>query len=322
MDSENAPASHVIHFLILKGFSMLGLLAAVEPLRAANRFCPDLFTWQFVSVDGQPVIASNDMAFEVQASLADNIDVQTCIVCAGYHPEQYFEQRVFSWLCERSREGCVLGGIDTGSIFLAKAGLLRGYRATVHWEHLSAFREDFTDVHITGALYEIDRNRLTSSGGISSLDMMLQLISVQHGYSLAVKISEQFIHERIREPQDEQRMPISLRLQVHHPEVVRAVEIMEQNLQEPISVQTIAATVGLSSRQMARVFQENLGQRPSSLYLKLRLERARQLLRQTSMRILDIALACGFQSNAALSRAYSSVYGYPPLQERQRMHQE
>jgi AraC family carnitine catabolism transcriptional activator len=298
---------------------MLGLLAAVEPLRAANRFQPDLFTWQFVSVDGLPVTASNDMAFDVQSSLADAGQVRTCIVCAGYHPEQHFQESIFSWLRDRAGEGCVLGGIDTGSILLAKAGLLRGYRATVHWEHLNAFREDFTDVRISGALYEIDRDRLTSSGGTSSLDMMLQLISLQHGYPLAVKISEQFIHERIREPQDEQRMPISLRMQVHHPEVVRAIEIMEQNIQKPLSVQQIAAIVGLSPRQMSRVFQDNLEQSPSRLYLKLRLERARQLLGQTSLRILDIALACGFQSNAALSRAYKSVYGYPPLQERRGM---
>lgn len=319
MSQEISQTPQAVHFLILEGFSMLGLLAGVEPLRAANRFCPDLFTWQFVSVDGEPVTASNDMAFEAQASLSDHLDVQTCIVCTGYHPEQHFDQRIFSWLRDRAMEGCVLGGIDTGSIFLAKAGLLRGYRATVHWEHLNAFREDFTDVHITGALYEIDRDRLTSSGGTSSLDMMLQLISVQHGYPLAVKVSEQFIHERIREPQDEQRMPISLRMRVHHPEVVRAIEIMEQNLQEPLSLQDIAATVGLSSRQMSRVFQDNLDQCPSSLYLKMRMERARQLLRQTSMRILDVAFACGFQSNAALSRAYKSIYGYPPLQERRRM---
>jgi len=319
MPQDSLHTPQAVHFLILQGFSMLGLLAAVEPLRAANRFSPNLFTWQFISVDGEPVTASNDMAFDVQSSLADACQVQTCIVCTGYYPEQHFEQRIFSWLRDRAGEGCVLGGIDTGSILLAKSGLLRGYRATVHWEHLNAFREDFTEVHITGALYEIDRDRLTSSGGISSLDMMLQLISVQHGYPLAVKVSEQFIHERIREPQDEQRMPISLRLQVHHPEVVRAIEIMEQNLQEPLSVQDIAATVGLSSRQMSRVFQDNLDQSPSRLYLKLRLERARQLLRQTSMRILDIAFACGFQSNAALSRAYRSVYGYPPLQERRRM---
>ncbi len=322
MPQESLHTPQAVHFLILQGFSMLGLLAGVEPLRAANRFCPDLFAWRFISVDGEPVTASNDMVFDVQASLLDDLAVHTCIVCAGYHPEQHFDQRISSWLSDRAREGCVLGGIDTGSIFLAKAGLLRGYRATVHWEHLNAFREDFTDVYITGALYEIDRDRLTSSGGTSSLDMMLQLISVQHGYSLAVKVSEQFIHERIREPQDEQRMPISLRLQVHHPEVVRAVEIMEQNLQEPLPLQGIAATVGLSSRQMTRVFQDNLGQCPSSLYLKLRLERARQLLRQTSMRILDIAFACGFQSNAALSRAYKSIYGHPPLHERRRMKQD
>jgi AraC family carnitine catabolism transcriptional activator len=294
----------------------------VEPLRAANRFRPELFSWQFISTDCEPVIASNGLAFEVQSSLEEVRDVRTCILCAGYRPEHHFRPDIFKWLQARARERCVLGGIDTGSILLAKAGLLRGYRATVHWEHLSAFREDFTDVRITGSLYEIDRDRMTSSGGISSLDMMLQLISVQHGYALAVRVSEQFIHERIRQPQDDQRMPISLRMQVQHPEVVRAIELMEHNLQEPLRIADIASRVGLSTRQLTRVFKQNLDQTPSSLYLKLRLERARQLLGQTSMRILDIAFASGFQSNAALSRAYRSVFGCSPLDERRNLSQD
>lgn len=305
-----------IHFLVFNGFSMLGLFSAMEPLRVANQLRNDLYSWHFLSLDGQSVKASNGMDFNVDHAIEDVSELPTLFICAGFNPEKACTPELLSWLRARAAESIILGGIDTGSVILAKAGLLKGYRATVHWEHLAAFQEDFLEVKVTGSLFEIDRNRFTSSGGTSSLDLMLQLISLKHGYNLAVQISEQLIHERIREPHDDQRMPVSLRLQIHHPKLIKIIELMENHLDAPLALDSIAEHLELSSRQISRIFRDNLEISPGKFYLKLRLDKAHQLLSQTSMSVLDVAMACGFSSNAAFSKAFKGFFGLTPRQER------
>jgi len=311
-----------IHFLVFNGFSMLGLFSAMEPLRVANQLRKDLYSWHFMSLDGQPVKASNGMDFNVDHSIEGVSGLPTLFICAGFTPERFCTPEFLSWLRARAANSSLLGGIDTGSVILAKAGLLKGYRATVHWEHLAAFQEDFLEVKVTGSLFEIDRNRFTSSGGTSSLDLMLQLISLKHGYDLAVQVSEQLIHERIREPHDDQRMPISLRLQIHHPKLIKIIEIMENHLDTPLAIDTLAERLELSSRQISRIFRDNLDISPGQFYLKLRLDKAQQLLSQTSMPILDVALACGFSSNAAFTKAYKTLFNLTPRQERHQGHRD
>ena len=311
-----------IHFLVFNGFSMLGLFSAMEPLRVANQLRKDLYSWHFLSIDGQSVKASNGMDFNVDHAIEDVSGLPTLFICAGFNPDGACIPELLSWLRARAAESTILGGIDTGSVILARAGLLKEYRATVHWEHLAAFQEDFLDVKVTGSLFEIDRNRFTSSGGTSSLDLMLQLISLKHGYNLAVQVSEQLIHERIREPHDDQRMPISLRLQIHHPKLIKIIELMENQLDAPLAIDTLAEQLELSSRQISRIFRDNLNLSPGRFYLKLRLKKARQLLGHTSMSILDVALASGFSSNAAFTKAYKGFFGLTPRQERHPGHQD
>lgn len=306
-----------VHFLVAPGFSMLGLFSATEPLRVANQFQNDLFSIHFVSVDGLPVRASNGIDFKVECSVYSISQPSAFFVCTGFKPDCICTPELLSRLRTMALTSTILGGIDTGSVVLARAGVLKNYRATVHWEHLAAFKEDFLDVRVTGSLFEIDRNRFTSSGGTSSIDLMLQLISLKYGYELAVGVSEQLIHERIREPHDDQRMPFNLRLQVHHPKLIKIVELMENTLDEPLSIEDLAKTIDMSSRQLTRVFRQNLHVSPGRFYLKLRLEKAGQLLRQTSMSILDIALVCGFLSNASFTKSYKSFFGQTPRQERE-----
>ncbi len=305
------------HFLPVPGFSMIGLMAAMEPLQVANRYHENLFRWHFLSIDGRPVAASNGIPFDCESSIEESGQLSTLILCAGFHPEKVCTASFLSWLRVRASEGTILGGVDTGSIILAKAGLLRGYRATVHWQHLASFQEDFQDVIVTGNLFEIDRNRFTSSGGTSSLDMMLRLITRDYGHDLAVQISDALIHERIRDAHEDQRMEIGLRLQSHHPRLNRLIKLMEDNLEQPLSIKTIAERISLSSRQVHRLFQTYLGKSPGRYYLGLRLEKARQLLRQTSLPIMDVALACGFSSNASLTKSYTTFFGHSPRHERQ-----
>ena len=183
-------------------------------------------------------------------------------------------------------------------------GLLDGYRCTVHWENLSGFIEEFPQLEVTSELFEIDRDRFTCSGGIAAFDLMLHVITGQHGFALASAVSDQFIHERIRDKRDRQRMALPARLGIRHPKLLAAIRRMEENLEEPVSRSELARTIRVSSRQLERLFRKYLGRTPTRFYLDLRLDKARQLLQQTDMTVLDVALACGFVSASHFSKCY------------------
>ncbi|MDE0809947.1 MAG: helix-turn-helix domain-containing protein, partial [Alphaproteobacteria bacterium] len=165
-------------------------------------------------------------------------------------------------------------------------------------------------------IYEIDRDRVTCSGGTAALDMMLHLIGRQHGQTIANDVSEQFIHDRIREPHDHQRMELRARLGVSHPKLIAVISDMEGNLEEPLSQTELARQATLSTRQLERLFRKYLGATPTRYYLNLRLQRARQLLLQTTMSILSVALACGFVSASHFSKCYRECFGKTPRAER------
>ena len=209
-----------------------------------------------------------------------------------------------------------MGAVCTGSWALAKAGLLDGYDCSVHWEFLAAMQEAFPRAAITTRLFSIDRNRNTSSGGTAPMDMMLHLIGREHGRELAAAISEMFIYERIRNEQDHQRVPLKHMLGTNQPKLQEIVALMEANLEEPIDLDQLALYVDVSRRQLERLFQKYLHCSPSRYYLKLRLIRARQLLKQTSMSIIEVASVCGFVSTPHFSKCYREYFGIPPRDER------
>jgi len=223
---------------------------------------------------------------------------------------------VFSWLRRLDRKGINIGALCTGSHVLARAGLLEGYRCTIHWENITGFIEEFPGIEITNELFEIDRNRFTCSGGTAALDMMLNLIGRQHGHELAAAVSEQFIHERIRDEHDHQRMALTARLGVRHPKLIQVIKLMEQHLEEPLDRAALAQRVRLSTRQLERLFGKYLGRSPARYYLELRLNRARLLLLQTNMSVIDVALACGFVSASHFSKCYRDFFGKTPRKER------
>ena len=228
----------------------------------------------------------------------------------------YNDKTVFSWLRRLDRKGTNIGALCTGSHVLARAGLLEGYRCTIHWENITGFIEEFPGIEITNELFEIDRNRFTCSGGTAALDMMLNLIGRQHGHELAAAVSEQFIHERIRDQHDHQRMALTARLGVRHPKLIQVIKLMEQHLEEPLDRAALAAKVRLSTRQLERLFGKYLRRSPARYYLELRLNRARLLLLQTNMSVIDVALACGFVSASHFSKCYRDFFGKTPRKER------
>ena len=196
------------------------------------------------------------------------------------------------------------------------AGLLDGHRATLHWEALEAFKERYPRLQVTQELFEIDRRRITCAGGTASIDLMLDLIAQAHGSELAVQVSEQFVLGRIRPRQDHQRMEIATRYGLRNKKLVKVIGEMERNTELPLNTQVLADGVQVTRRQLERLFRLYLADTPSGFYLRLRLDKARQLLRQTDMSVLEVAVACGFESASYFTRCYRTRFERCPREDR------
>ncbi|MFQ5936842.1 MAG: GlxA family transcriptional regulator [Acidiferrobacterales bacterium] len=304
-------------FLLLPKYSMIAFVSAVEPLRMANRLSGrELFHWRTATLNGEAVFASNGLCIPPHCGIAELGPITALFVCGGVDVHEACDKGMFSWLRKLSDQNLILGALCTGSYALARADLLDGYRCTIHWENMASMREEFPQILLSSELFELDRDRYTCAGGTAALDMMLHLISQQHGTDLAANISEEFMCERIRGRHDRQRIPLRLQLGTSQPKLTEAVMLMEANIEEPISLDEIAELVGISRRQLERIFQKYLHCVPTRYYLELRLTRARQLLLQTSMSIVDVALACGFVSAPHFSKCYRDFFGIPPRDER------
>ena len=314
---EDPTRPQQIGFLLINEFSMLAFASALEPLRAANRQTNrDLFNWVITSPSGTVATASNGVEVRADGDLTILQECRMVFVCAGVNVRGNTDRKVLNLIRRLDRNGAVIGAICTGTYVMAAAGLLDGRRCTIHWENIDGLSEEFPELEITNDLFEVDGTRVTCSGGTASLDMMLNLITQAHGAALAAEISDQFIHDRIREPTDRQRMELRSRLGVSHPKLLAVVKTMEDNLEEPLAQTDIARMTNLSTRQLERLFRKYLNTTPTRYYLNLRLARARHLLRQTSMSILSVALACGFVSASHFSKCYRECYGCTPRAER------
>lgn len=313
MAREVSSAPQRFGFLLLPRFAMLAFTSAVEPLRAANLLSGQrLYDWTLLTHDGAPATASNGAQVLAQATPATAGPMDFLVVCGGVDAHLFKDRATLAWLRRAERSGARVGAVSDGSFVLARAGLLDGHRCTIHWQCAESFREQFPDIDLCDALYVIDRQRFTCSGGSSSMDMMLHLIEEQHGRALALRVAEQFLHERMRESDAHQRLPLRDRVGVGHPKLVEAVRLMEENLEAPLASETIARRVGLSSRQLERLFQQHLRNTPHRYYLDLRLRRARQLLSHSTLTVTEVALACGFVSSSHFARRYRGVYGEAP----------
>lgn len=309
----SGPTPERLGFLLLPRFSMMAFFSAIEPLRIANRISGQaLFEWRLISEDGQPVTASNGMTLVSDCSLTNAETLSSLAVCSGFEPVTEPSRHLVRWLHRLDAAGCALGGLDTGCFLLAAAGLLDRQRVTLHWESLPAFREQFPFIATSDELFELDKRRFSCAGGTAAMDMALAVIAHRHGEALAVDVSEQLIHERLRTRSDQQRMTLARRLGTHKRRLVEAVSLMEQTLEEPLPVAELARRVGITSRQLQRLFARELGSTPRAHYLMLRLERARQLLRETDLDILAVGLACGFRSSSSFARAFRAQFGCTP----------
>ncbi len=316
VDAEIETSLHV-GFLLLPEYTLSAFSNAIGILRMANRLTErELYTWSIHSVDGASVISSAGLELNVDGSIEQTEQANIFMVCGGYSVKKYCTKTLAETLRKIAKRKIPMGGICTGSYALASAGLLDGYRCTIHWENLASLREEFPKLEISSSIFVIDRDRYTCSGGISSIDLMLNLIASIHGHQLVQQISEQFTCDRVRTEKDAQRAPLKYLIGASQPKLVDAVTLMESNIEEPLTLDEVSEYVGISRRQLERLFNRYLHCAPSRYYLELRLSRARLLLLQTSIPVIDVAISCGFSTAPHFSKCYSDLYGKPPSSER------
>jgi len=318
-DAMSDPAMvRKIGFFLIDNFSLMSFASALETLRVADRLSGrQNYQRVIVTKHGKPAISSSRVAVAPNCAMADTGTLDRLIVVGGVGTENYHDTDVYSTLRRWARSGCEIGAVSSGSYLLAHAGLLDGYRCTIHWENIEGFVERFPTLEVSDELFVIDRDRFTCSGGTASLDLMLVFIEADHGRDLAVTVADQFIHKDSRDTNNQQRMALRLRLGASHPKLLAAAGLMESNLEEPLKVDDIARQLNFTVRQLQRLFRNYLQCTPKQYYLDARLARAQRMLLQSTLSVLQVAVACGFVSASHFSKTYRNRYGVSPRQGRE-----
>ena len=312
-------ASCSLGMLLLPGFNSMAAHAFTDPFRAANYLRGTaIYSWPPLSLDGGEVTASNgfSVARTTPFSEADP-DLTFLVVNASWAPERFRGRALQGWLRRQARKGAVICALDTGAFVLGYAGLLEGYRATVHYEHIAAFRELFPNTSLEESLFVLDRDRLTCSGGMAAADLALEIIRLQQGFDLANAAGRYIFHERLRSG-DEGQLPTT-REPVGYaapPRLRDAIVLMERNLEQPLKITEIVDRLGLSQRQLERLFRVHTGVSPIRYYVDVRLDRARGLVTQTELPIVAVAAACGFANAVQFTRMYKKRFGLVPSKDR------
>ncbi len=306
-----------IGFLLVPDFSPVCLFNALDVLRTANRFLGQLyFGWRVYSIDGGAVVSASGVTIAPDSPVSMDEDLDILFVCAGFHPERQCDPRTLAWIRDLKRHSIGLGATSTGTYILAKAGIIGERRCTIHSENLASLREDFIDLNISDGLFEIDQGLYTCSGGTSAIDMFSHLVAIDHGGKIASSIANQLQHDRVRNSMDHQSNTKKLGLRIKSKKVAGAIDLMEQNLEQPLTPGEIADQIKITQRQLQRLFLNYTSRSPMGYYQHLRLNHSRQLLLQTSLTIIEIAVASGFVSHSHFTKCYRNTFGYPPSHER------
>ena len=313
---NSVPTTGRYVFVLMENFTMLSFAGAVEALRIANRMVPGSYAWKLAGEGGQTATCSAGISYGLDMDLSELQRDDIVILCGGVDVQSATSKRLLNWLRREARRGVKIGALCTASYALASAGLLDGKKATIHWENQDSFAEEFENVELTKSVFVIDGNRMTTAGGTSSIDLMLNIIATDLGEEVANMVADQQIYSSIRTDQDQQRLSIPTRIGVRHPKLSRVIQMMEQNIEEPISPSLLAKEVGMSTRQLERLFRRYLNRSPKRYYMEIRLQKARNLLMQTDMSVINVALACGFASPSHFSKCYRAHYDTTPYRER------
>ena len=304
-------------FVLIENFTLLSFSSALDALRIANRMSgKKLYDWTFIGENEEFVSCSAGTQFKLDNSLIELHRDDTILLCGGTAIQESTTKKLIGWLRREARRGLVIGGLCTAAYPMAKAGLLDDKKATIHWENQDSFAEEFLEVELTKTVFVCDGNRYTTAGGTSSIDLLLKIIADEHGEELANAVADQMIYSSIRTDQDTQRLSVPTRIGVRHPKLSKVIQMMEINIEEPISPSILAKDVGMSTRQLERLFRRYLDRSPKRYYMELRLQKARNLLMQTDMSVINVALACGFASPSHFSKCYRTHYDTTPYRER------
>ena len=304
-------------FVLMEHFTLLSFSSALDALRIANRMSgKKLYDWTFIGENEGFVSCSAGTQFKLDSTLIELHRDDTILLCGGTAIQESTTKKLIGWIRREARRGLVIGGLCTAAYPMAKAGLLDEKKATIHWENQDSFAEEFLEVELTKTVFVCDGNRYTTAGGTSSIDLLLKIIADDHGEELANAVADQMIYSSIRTDQDTQRLSVPTRIGVRHPKLSKVIQMMEINIEEPMSPSILAKDVGMSTRQLERLFRRYLDRSPKRYYMELRLQKARNLLMQTDMSVINVALACGFASPSHFSKCYRAHYDTTPYRER------
>jgi transcriptional regulator GlxA family with amidase domain len=307
-------------FLLVPDFPLVPYSTAIDTLRIANQLQREnLYTWETVTLNGAPVSARCGLEVIPKRAAKEASGFSALFVCGGVKIRDAWSPALGAWLNLLAKKGIPLGAVSTGAYLLAKAGLLDGYKSVIHWDRLAATREEFPKVMFTNSIYEIDRDRYTCAGGITAIDMMLHIVSQDHGKELAQAISDQLVLDRMRCTLDQQHIPLHHEIGTSQPKLTEAATLMAANLEEPLNIEELAGYVGVSRRQLERLFKAYLKCTPTRYYVGLRLKAARKMLMQTDKSITEISIFCGFSSVGHFSKCYRDEFGMPPRSDRARL---
>lgn len=304
-------------FLTLPGYSMIAVSSAIEACRMANRCAGrEVYQWSLLGLTDAPVAASNGLMLGPSLALNHAAPPDLLFVCGGIEVRGAVTRPLLAALRRVARDGTPLGALCTGTFALAAAGLLDGYRCAIHWEDLAAMREQFPETELANDLFVLDRNRLTCAGGVGPLDMMLFLIEAKLGRLVAEHVAANFILDRIRPSGERQPLNADDRIGVRQPMLARAMEMIEDRIGEKQPLSDVSEALGISLRQLQRLFRAYLGESPAAFIKLLRLKRAQSMLQTMRLPVTDVAMACGFGSSAYFASAYRDHFGYSPRAER------
>lgn len=300
-------------FVVVPGFTLLAFASAVEPLRIANQLSQQpLYRWRVLSVDGAPVASSSGIPVGVDAALSAPDRDTRLFVCAGNPAMAAADPAVVAQVARHHRFGGEVGGICTGAVALARAGLLSGKRFTLHWENQPGFAEVFRDLAPTPNRFEHDGRVMSCGGGAASTDMMLSFIAADYGSAFAAVVSDMCLRTVLTGVAPAQRSSVASILDTRNPVLIALVNLMQRNIETPLSTHALAAAAGYSRRHVERLFHAATGQSPGTFYRGLRLDHARSLLGTTEMTLVEIATACGFASVTHFARCFRERFGAAP----------
>lgn len=317
---SNAGTPRSYAFILVPGFTLLAFASAIEPLRIANQLSQKpLFSWQVLSETGEPVRSSAGIPVGVDGAVARLPKETRLLVCAGNPQMAAASSAIVSAIQRHHRFGGIVGGICTGAVALAKAGLMEDRRFTLHWENHPGFVETFPQLSPTLNRYEIDTMIMTCGGGAASTDMMLSLIAKEHGADFAAVVSDMCLRTMMSDAGSGQRSSLAALMSSRNPTVIAAVSLMNKQIEDPLPMSALAERVGCTTRHLERLFKDLTGRSPGEFYRRLRLDRARSLLATTDMTLIEIATACGYSDVSHFSKSFRLRFGTAPSKLKQGM---